>query len=110
MAIYVWLYNMAIYDYIRLYIVIYCYIHTLKYVFGVEDWFFGCQDLFMLVSGLVFLMSGLVFWVSGLVIRRLDLYLGIWTCISVSGLAFECLDVFSGYCILVGTCSVSVYL
>ena len=27
---------------------------------------------------------------------------GVWTCIWVSGLVFGCLDLYSGYCILVG--------
>ena len=34
------------------------------------------------VSGLVFWLSGLICWISGLVFWSLDLYLGVWTCIS----------------------------
>jgi len=65
------------------------------------------------VSVLVFLVHASVFWVSGLVFVCLDLYLCVWACICASGLVFGPMDLYSGYCILVGcpyTCRVSVYL
>jgi len=60
------------------------------------------------VFGFVFLMSGLVFGVLRTCILGLDLYLGIWTCIWVSGFVLVCLDLylgtvyFQGVCMLVG--------
>jgi len=81
-----------VYIYIYIYIYIYMPIYIPKCVFGV---------------------FGHVFVVSGLVLGRLDLNLGVWTCIWASGLAFGCLNLYSVHCILVGclcTCRVSVYL